>query len=223
MLAAFVRVGFAAVAVVASVHAASVQAAEPSIEDVVPARDGELLTCFVHTASLPGGRLRSSLESGLPAAIEMALDVLDDRNHVVGSNRVSLRIAFDLWEQIFHVQGIGDDERFDDLDGLQNYLRAMPRVPVTPFATLNIAERHRVRVELTLHPVARRESERLSDWVEGRESRDGTTRDSDGREVSVSLGRVIRFFYRGARRDDAGELERLSAWFVPRDLGEVER
>jgi hypothetical protein len=199
---------------------ASSHATEATLDEVVPTRDGTLLTCLVRTSSLPDGRLRTSLESGLPAAIEMALDVLDDRDHVVGGNRVSLRVAFDLWERIFHVQGPGDELRFPSIEGLQGYLGAIPRLPVSPIGALDASKRHRIRVGLRLHAVAPRESERLSDWMAGEDDRERATDGSDGREVSVSLGRVIRFFYRGARRADADELERLSAWFVPTDLPE---
>lgn len=208
-------------AILGTLLAAPSRAAEATIEEVVPTREGRLLTCSVRTTALPGGRLRSSLESGLPAAIEMALDVLDERDHVVGGNRISLRVAFDLWEEIFRVQAMGDDLRFQDIEGLQGYLGAIPGLPVSPLAALDASKRHRIRVGLRLHPVAPQETERLSNWMAGEDDRERTTDGSDGREVSVSLGRVIRFFYRGARRDDADESERLSPWFVPDELPEA--
>jgi hypothetical protein len=73
---------------------------------------------------------------------------------------------------------------------------------------------------MRLHPVAPRETERLGDWVAGTAARrsGSETDDPDGREVSVGLGELIRFFYKGAKREGAAESERFSAWFVPDEL-----
>lgn len=200
---------------------ATVRAAEPELVAVEPSRSATHVTCTVQTAHLPGDRLSSSLESGLPSAIEMDLDLFDARDRVVGTNRVFLRIAFDLWEEVFRVEGAGEPRDFADLAGLEGFLGRLPRLPVAAIEPLNGAKQHRIRVGLQLHPIAPRETERLGQWVAG-EGGDGETADPDGREVSVSLGEVIRFFYRGARRAGAAESERFSAWFVPDALAAAE-
>lgn len=193
--------------------------AAPRVEDVEPFRDGGLLGCVVRTSDLPGAEIHSSLESGLPSAVEMALEVLDDRDRVVGRNRVSFRIAFDLWEEIFRVEGPGDPEHFADLAELETFLETLPSLPVAPISALDASKRHRIRVGMRLHPIAPRETERLGAWVAGEPGEDArrVTDDPDGREVSVSLGALIRFFYQGARKDEETQ-EGLSPWFVPAEL-----
>jgi hypothetical protein len=196
-------------------------AAEPALVAVEPARSATHVTCTVRTAHLPGDRLSASLESGLPSAIEMDLDLFDARDRVVGTNRVFLRLTFDLWEEVFRVEGAGEPRDFPDLAGLEGFLGRIPRLPVAALGPLDGAKQHRVRVGLQLHPIAPKETERLGAWVAG-ESGERETADPDGREVSVSLGEVIRFFYRGARRAGAAESERFSAWFVPDALAAAE-
>ncbi len=193
------------------------------MDRVIPLRDGTLLICSLVTSDLPGERITSSLESGLPSAVEMALDVLDGRDRVVAGNRISFRIAFDLWEEIFLVEGVGDVRNFADLDSLAGFFDVLPRLPVTPIAGLEPGARHRVRVGLELHPLAPRESRRLGAWVAGGENREREeVPGSDTREVSVSLGEVIRFFYRGGERTESGaERERFSAWFIPEELDDA--
>jgi hypothetical protein len=209
----------AAIALAALAPAApAIATPKPEVTAVEPARTDCLLTCAVRTAHLPGDRLSSSLESGLPSAIEMDLDLFDERNRVVGKNRVFLRIAFDLWEEVFRVEGVGAPRDFADRAQLERFLARIPELPVTALSGLHGARRHRIRVGLELHPVAPRETERLGDWVAGGAAAGSETDDPDGREVSVSLGQVIRFFYKGARRPGAAEAERFSAWFVPDDL-----
>ncbi|MEZ5064433.1 MAG: DUF4390 domain-containing protein [bacterium] len=195
----------------------------PTIDDVMPMRIGDLLASAVHTSHLPGAVIAGSLESGLPSAVELSLDLRDDHDRTVAQRTVFYRIAFDLWEEIFRLQGPGEDRTFPDLRSLESFLSDIPRVSVASLDRLDPRERHRIRVGCRLHPVAPRETERLDEWLGGetpdaQESRRNANSASE-REVSVSLGRVIRFFYRG-QRDDEEVASRFSAWFVPDDLPE---
>lgn len=218
--ALLIATGWATASTAAAPDRAPGAAGSPAVTGVDPSRTETELTCDVRTANLPGARLASSLESGLPSAIQMDLSLFDERERVVGERRVFLRIAFDLWEEVFRVEGAGPVRDFADLPSLRGFLASIPRLPVSPLAGLATAEPHRIRVGMRLHPVAPRETERLGDWVAGRSPRGdgGETDDTDGREVSVGLGELIRFFYKGAKREGADESERFSAWFVPDEL-----
>ncbi|NNE42675.1 MAG: hypothetical protein HKN12_00575, partial [Gemmatimonadetes bacterium] len=99
---------------------------EPRITHVDPFRDTSELFCSVGTLHLPGARIASSLESGLPSAIEMHLDLFDERDRLVGHNRVFLRVMFDLWEEVFRVEGAGPMRDFPDLTSLQGFLNMIP-------------------------------------------------------------------------------------------------
>jgi hypothetical protein len=206
--------------------AAAAAGAVPRVEAVSAGRDGELLTCRVRTASLPGERISSTIRSGLPSAIELALEVLDAREHVIAENHVSFRMAFDLWEEIFRIQGAGEERDFGDLAGLAAYLAEPPQLPVAPLSLLAAGERFRIRVALVLHPVAPRETARLSEWVAGTgpaetERAAGTDRAAgspDGRETLLDLGKVIGFFYRGSRRSPGSAAEAMSDWFLCEEL-----
>jgi len=192
----------------------------PEITAVTPVRSGSLLATFVRTRHLPGDRIASSLESGLPSAIEMRLDLRDASDRTIAENVVFFRVAFDLWDEIFRVEGPGADRTFEDLAALEQFLDELPRLPVASIGGLQMAARHRVRVGCRLHPVAPRETERLGEWVGGepdpREQERNTSAAAE-REVSVSLGKIIRFFYRGSAGDDEAA-ERFSGWFVPESL-----
>jgi hypothetical protein len=70
-------------------------------------------------------------------------------------------------------------------------------------------------VACRLHTIAPRETERMEQWVSGAPDRE---EGADGREVSIGLGDVIRFFYKKGRRDEDFGAERFSPWFVPDTL-----
>ena len=205
------------VGVVALADAA--RAADPALDSVTPVRLGQTLAADVRTSSLPGARLESSIASGLPSAIEMHVEALDRRNHRVAEGDFFWRITWDLWDEVLRIEGPDRVERFDRLDELEGFLAVLGSLPVASWASLDASAEHRLRARCRLHPVAPVETERLSRWVAGQEApRRGET---DGREVSVGLSEVIRFFYKGAARN-ADELDpRFSEWFVPAELPET--
>lgn len=186
-----------------------------SVIDVVPGRSDGLLVAHVATAGLPGDRLLQSMRSGLVSALELELALLDEDQQVLGGNRIWLQLGFDLWEEVFAVEIEGGTRRFRDLGDLQDHLARLQDLPVFPANRLVPDARYRIRVGLRLHAVAPAERERVEDAIAGdrRPRRDG----QDRQEASVSLGRLIRLFYKGGDRP-ADQQEALSAWFGREEL-----
>lgn len=211
----------AAVVVAATVtgSAGAVRAADATggVSAVEPVRVDSLLAAHVRTVHLPGGRILASLDSGMPSAIQFRLEARDERDRTVARNDVLYRIVFDLWEEVFRLQGGGATTSFADAAALERFLADLPRVPVAPIGALAGDRRHRIGVACRLHPIAPRETERLEQWVSGAPDRE---EGADGREVSIGLGDVIRFFYKGGKRDEDFGAERFSPWFVPDALGD---
>jgi hypothetical protein len=182
---------------------------------VSPAQAGDLVVARLATEGLPGEKLLQSMRSGLVSAVDLDLALLDDRQKVVGGNRVTLQLAFDLWEEIFSVHSDGNERRFDSLADLRSYLAELAALPVIPVERLAPAERYRLRIALQVHAIAPAEQDRVEDVIAGdqRPRREG----QDQQEASVSLGRLIRFFYKGGGGGQGGQ-EILSAWFTREEL-----
>ena len=185
------------------------------VTDVTPARVGDLVVARLATEGLPGEKLLQSMRSGLVSAVVLDLALVDDREKVVGGNRVSLQLGFDLWEEIFSVRADGTERRFHSLDDLSAYLKELGAVPVIPVSRLAPETRYRLRIGLEVFPIAPAEQDRVEDVIVGsqRPRREG----QDQQEASVSLGRLIRFFYEGGA-DGRGGQEIWSAWFTRKEL-----
>jgi hypothetical protein len=217
-LAGVVRAAATALVLVAMVFAARpALASTPSVDSIAPVRLGDVLEATVRTSNFLGDRLTTSLKSGLPAAIEMDLTALDRKNHAVTENRLFFRVAWDLWDEVVKVDGPHESRQLDSLAALGSFFGELRDLPVGPFAALDPNAEHRLRVECRLHPVAPRETERLTQWVAGGDT-STSTGDADEREVSVGLTDVIRFFYKGSKKDADALDPRFSAWFVPSQL-----
>ena len=185
------------------------------VTSITPARVGDLVVAHLNTEGLPGEKLLQSMRSGLVSSVDLDLALLDDRQKVVDGNRVSLQLGFDLWEEIFSVRSDGSERSFHSLDDLQSYLAELWAVPVIPVSRLEPEARYRVRIMLQVYPIAPAEQDRVEDVIVGdqRPRREG----QDQQEASVSLGRLIRFFYKGGGSSRDGQ-ESFSSWFTRKEL-----
>lgn len=188
------------------------------VTEVNPARTGDLVVAHLKIEGLPGEKLLQSMRSGLVSSVDLDLALLDESQKVVGGNRVSLKLAFDLWEEIFSVRSGGGERRFQSLDDLSLYLAELEAVPVVPLGLLVPDARYRLRIGLQVHPIAPAERDRVEDVIAGdqRPRREGV----DQQEASVSLGNLIRFFYKGGGSSSGGQ-ESWSAWFVGKELSDA--
>jgi hypothetical protein len=181
---------------------------------VDPARTGDLVVCRLQTVGLPGERLVQSMESGLVSALDLEVALLDEGEKTVHRGRLSLRLAFDLWEEVFSARSGDAERRFADLEALRAFLAELSDVPVAPLELLEVGARYRVRVGLRLHPIAPSERRRVEDAIAG-DQRPRRAGDYE-QELSVSLGKLIRLFYGD---DDApARGEALSSWFQREEL-----
>ena len=194
-----------------------VQGADPAprLVGVMPARVGEQLVCHLKTLGLPGPKQLQSMRSGLVSAVELNLVLVDEDDQVLEGQSLSLRMGFDLWEEVFSVQEDGRERRFHTLADLQDYLSDLRDLPVAPASLVGPTDRYRLRVGLVIHAIAPDERRRVEDVIVGeqRPRREGL----DQQEASVSLGRLIRFFYKGGGDDQEGQ-ELASGWFTGKDL-----
>lgn len=204
-----------AIAVLALGGVAAADDGTARVTGVTPARTGNLVVAHLTTAGLPGERLVQSMRSGLTSAIELELVLLDEQRQVLGNGRLDLELAFDLWEEVFSVRGHGPERRFRDLEELRGYLRELRAIPIAPLDRVPPEMRCMIRVGLLVHAIAPAQKQQVGDVIAGDPH---TTRaGQDRQEASVSLGRLIRLFYKGGARRD-GVLETSSAWFVREEL-----
>lgn len=180
-------------------------------------RDGENLTCLLRLDGLPDDRQLQSMRSGMLAAVELEVTVVDPDGRVAASRAHTLSLGFDLWDEVFSVAGAGAERRFASLEGLRAWLSAPEALPVAPWSALGAGGRYRLHVALVARAVASDERQRAGDLISGGKA--GEPARTDRQEASVSLGRLIRFFYQGAGGERDG-LETFSPWF---DAGEGRR
>lgn len=190
----------------------SAAAEKPAVRGVEPSFADTLLICRVLTAGIPDEPSIESIESGAPAAVLLTLELRDGEAGVIFERRIECRIVLDLWEDVLRVRIGGSESRHLDVAAVSAYLSVLEGMPVAPRRLLVEGRRYRVQVRADSRPVAPQEEARIREWVAGGA---GPGEPGQGREVSFSLGSLIRFFFGGTR---SGTAEGESEWFVPEDL-----
>jgi hypothetical protein len=178
-------------------------------------RTGDLVVCRLQTSGLPGAKQLQSMRSGLVSAVELQMALIGENDEILAGRSISLRMGFDLWEEVFSVRADGRERRFNSLSDLQAYLADLQGLPVAAASLIDADKRYRLQVGLVVHSIAPDEQRRVEDVIAGeqRPRREG----QDQQEASVSMGQLIRMFYKG-RGDDQDGQELASIWFVGKEL-----
>lgn len=188
---------------------------------VTPGTKGESLVCRIETEGLPTEKAIRSLGGGLPSAVDVILELVDEEEKVVVRRRLTFRVAYDLWEEIYRVEAGETHRSMNVLDEVRAYLAELRELPIVPLASLAGIDSCRIRAGLVSHAIAPAEKSRFGDWIAGDGA--GTGADAEGREVTLGLGHLIRFVFGGS--GDGGPPAGVgeSAWFRPSALrGEEE-
>jgi hypothetical protein len=212
MRRAVAMLGVACWCAVAPVLAADLDA---RLVRATPSRTGDLVVCRLQTSGLPGAKQLQSMRSGLVSAVELQMALIGENDEILAGRSISLRMGFDLWEEVFSVRADGRERRFNSLSDLQVYLSDLQGLPVAAASLIDADKRYRLQVGLVVHSIAPDEQRRVADVIAGeqRPRREG----QDQQEASVSMGRLIRMFYKG-RGDEQGGQELASIWFVGKEL-----
>lgn len=188
----------------------------PTIVSIRPYRVGGRLVCRVETADLPGTRAISSMQGGLPSAVDLVLDLMDERDKPLARREITFRLAFDLWEEIFRVNDGESENRFDDATGVEEYLALLENLDLASYYDLHSGETYRIRVGLFCHVIAPAQKNRISKWIAGEAN--GTSRDTDEREISFGMGSLIRFIFGGSVETEPPGCIAVSPWFRPEEV-----
>jgi hypothetical protein len=99
------------------------------------------------------------------------------------------------------------------------FLASLNQLPVAPVSLLDPQGRYRVQVGLRVHPIAPSQRERVEEAIAG--DRSGLSKTEYRQQATVSLGRLIRLFY---KKDRGGGWvdEANSHWFTLEELPDAE-
>lgn len=170
------------------------------------------LSCRVATTGLPADKTLRSIQGGLPSALSVVVELMDERDQPIQRRHYALRLAFDLWDEAFRLDGAGLERRFGTVDSLRGALRNLGPFPVSRLDDLAPGERYRLRVELLEYLIAPSQRARIGEMLAGDAA--PASGAGPGDDMLLGFGRLIQFVYGRDRARDAPRHVAWSRWFT---------
>jgi hypothetical protein len=190
----------------------------PYVSEVSPYVSDGVLVCDVRCGGLFSDRIVGTVQSGLPAVVEMIYRVETNDGKVIAAGVHAFELRYDVWEDVYSVAAGDSIESFaggGGFDQMSAGIERRRRVPIVPESDLDPSREYAVSIAVAVHPLAGSEGRRVEGFVE--ESL-GVHSHETWREQVLSINELVNRFlsrHKGAsNRSDAFRTE----YFTPGEL-----
>lgn len=168
---------------------------DPSIS-VHPFLKNDSLKLEVSYRNLFVGNIKKTLLAGLPILIELNLKLIDTGDKVIQSKKMSGKISYDVWEELFNIQGLPSAENsLQRLDEVKNYFSEDLKTGLLPKEYLMSAEEYHISIESRLTLLTGKQSRQLKDWIEtGEQTEEDLPSNERDTGFRLNLNNLVQFF-----------------------------
>jgi len=161
------------------------------------------------------GNIEKTLLAGLPILIELNLKVVDSGNKTIQSKKINGKISYDVWEELFNIQGLQSTENFlQTLDDVRNYFSEQLQTGLLPKKYLMSAEEYHIDLESRVTLLTRRQSRQLKDWIQtGEQTEEDLPSNERDTGFRLNLNNLVQFFIGEKNKPEEFFLEASSVKF----------
>lgn len=138
----------------------------PVIGDASVYIRGGVVHCDLRCDNLFTERIVGTVESGLPAVVELLYRVHNADNKRVRRGLHSYELVYDVWDDVYSLDRGDTLIVYDGFDAMRAALERLQGVAVAPVADLGAEERYTVEFSISVHPLRGTEEEQIVGWVD---------------------------------------------------------
>jgi hypothetical protein len=153
---------------------------------------GGRIVCDVTCGGLFSERIVGTIESGLPAVVELLYTLEREGGGTVESGVHTFELGYDVWEDVFSVEAGDSSTYFESFDVLKTAIERLRGVPLAPMGRVDPAGVYTVHVTVAVHPLSGSDHRRIEGYVE--EAVGARTHDS-WREQVLNINDLIGWFF----------------------------
>jgi len=127
---------------------------------------GGVVHCNLRCDNLFTERIVGTVESGLPAVVELLYRVHNADNKRVRRGLHSYELVYDVWDDVYSLDRGDTLIVYDGFDAMRAALEQLQGVAVAPVADLGPEERYTVEFSISVHPLRGTEEEQIVGWVD---------------------------------------------------------
>lgn len=156
-----------------------------------------------------------TVESGLPAVVELLYRLTDEDDEDVHRGVHAFRLRYDVWDDVYSLERGDTATEFESFSALRGAVERLRRVPIVPLGEVRPGGVYAIEFSIAVHPLRGGEQKKIVGWV------DETVRaESEGswRENLLNVNDLIhRFFSRDRDTSNRSEWYQ-SILFTPASL-----
>jgi hypothetical protein len=190
----------------------------PTITDAKVFVSGESVMTTVTSTGLFSEEIVGTVQSGLPAVVELLCSLVDRDNKTVDAGLHTIELRYDVWDNVYWMKRTDASERFTSFSAMASAVQTLRRVTVVPLSALKPDTEYAIRLSVAIHPLAGRENQEIAGWV-GENVRSGS--EGSIREQVLNLNDLIEHFFSRdkspANRSDWYRTEFFNPTLLPLD------
>ncbi len=164
-------------------------------------RTEESLLCDLDLSGLFTSPIESTLRSGLPVVVDVAMVMLPSTGREQG-RLLRSELSYDVWEDLYTLRRGTKETVFDNFDALRLACRRYRGLALKELGRPGDRGELRLRLRVSVNPLGGRERQRMARWLAE------TVSDPDdpaNRELLLDLGGLIGSFFSGGEEVGWGQ------------------
>lgn len=166
---------------------------------------GHLVSCDAEFAGLFPDKVLGTIQSGLPAYVELFFQITGSTEGTVHRGLKSWSLGYDVWDDRYSVSTDDSTAVLSDLAGMKSMMQKIRGIPIIPVGRLDPDRSYRLQLSIAVNPLRGTDSRKIAGWINERVRSDD---EGSWREQVLSINDLISWFF---SRDD--DQESRSEWF----------
>ena len=177
-------------------------------------QDG-MLAGNIRSDGLFSDRIAGTVQSGLPAIVELFYSLETPDNKSVKRGMRSFELRYDVWDDLYSLAGKDTVVFHSSFESLSRAVQHLRRIRLLPLQDVSLEKKYTIRFGIAVNPLQGSDRQKISGWLAGNVR--GATGES-WREQVLNLNDLIQHFF-SRRKDSAHQSEWYrTKFFTPGSL-----
>jgi len=164
----------------------------PAIVRVEIYINSEKLSCDVTSKGLFSEKIIGTVQSGLPAVIELFYQMMAGSEGTVLRGVHSYSLGYDVWDDVYSISAEDSVEHFTTLDAMRLAIENLRNVPIVPMNEIAAELEYSISMSLAVSPLQGSDKRKIEGWVSDNMRSD---QDKTRREQVLNLNDLINHFF----------------------------
>ena len=177
----------------------------PTIVSVRLAVEDGYITGDVTSSGLFSERITGTVQSGLPAVMDVFYYFSTLDGGTLAENVLSFSLSYDVWEDVYSMEASDTTMTFPTFDGMQQAIQELQHLTLVSLDSLDTSRSYRVHMSIMINPLRGADREQIAGWVSENMR---TSEDDSWHGQVLNLNELISHFFSRER----GVVNR-SSWY----------